>query len=80
MYNFIFHQDEYGKNELRAVWEFVVVGFVCTAIEAVYSQYLLTEFGLIIGIFILDNPQTVVDSLTGVFAKGYLNQWIPERR
>ena len=42
MYNFIFHQDEYGKNELRAVWEFVVVGFVCTAIEAVYSQYLLT--------------------------------------
>ena len=83
MYNFIFHQDEYGKNELRAVWEFVVVGFVCTAIEAVYSQYLLTEFGLIIGIFIifwtLYNPQTVVDSLTGVFAKGYLNQWIPEQ-
>lgn len=83
MWNFVFHGDEYGENELHAVWEFVLIGFTCTAIEAVYQQYLLTEFGLVIGIFIvfwtIYNPQTVVDSLTGVFAKGYLNQWIPEQ-
>lgn len=83
MWSFIFHSDEYGQNELHAVWEFVLIGFVCTAFEAVYQQYLLTEFGLVIGIFIvfwtIYNPQTVVDSLTGVFAKGYLNQWIPEQ-
>lgn len=83
IWNFVFHGDEYGENELHAVWEFVLIGFACTAIESVYQQYLLTEFGLVIGIFIvfwtIYNPQTVIDSLTGVFAKGYLNQWIPEQ-
>ena len=82
MWSFIFHADEYGQHELQAVWEFVLIGFICTAVEFVYHQYLLTEFGLVIGIFVvfwtIYNPQTVVDSLTGVFAKGYLNKWIPE--
>lgn len=83
IWTFVFHVDEYHQNELHAVWEFVLIGFACTAIESVYQQYLLTEFGLVIGIFIvfwtIYNPQTVVDSMTGVFAKGYLNQWIPEQ-
>ncbi|MFR9099537.1 MAG: hypothetical protein ACLVI9_07315 [Anaerostipes hadrus] len=52
MWNFVFHGDEYGENELHAVWEFVLIGFTCTAIEAVYQQYLLTEFGLVIGILL----------------------------
>lgn len=83
MWCFVFHAKEYGQSELHAVWEFVLIGFVCTAVEFVYQQYLLTEFGLVIGIFVvfwtIYNPQTVVDSLTGVFAKGYLNKWIPEQ-
>lgn len=83
MWTFTYHSNEYGRRELYAVWEFVLSGFICVAIEAVHPQYLLTEFGLVMGIFIvfwtLYNPQTAVDSLTGVFAKGYLNQWIPEQ-
>lgn len=83
IWNCVFHAAEYRQNELHAVWGFVIVGFVCTAIESVYHQYLLTEFGLSIGIVIvfwtIYNPQTVADSLTGVFAKGYLNQWVPEQ-
>lgn len=83
MWSFIVHADEYGQNELQAVWEFVVIGFICTAVEFVYHQYLLTEFGLVIGIFVvfwtMYNPQRVEDSLTGAFAKGYLNKWIPEQ-
>lgn len=83
IWNCVFHAMEYRQSELYAVWEFVIVGFVCTAIQSVYHQFLLTEFGMAIGIVIvfwtIYNPQTVADSLTGVFAKGYLNQWVPEQ-
>lgn len=83
IWNCIIHGSEYEKNELRAVWEFIVIGFVCTAIEAVHHELLLTEFGVAVGTVVISwtiyNPQTVVDSLTGVYAKGHLNQWIPEQ-
>lgn len=83
IWNCVIHGNEYEKNELQAVWEFIVIGFVCTAIESVHHELLLTEFGIAVGTVVVSwtiyNPQTVVDSLTGVYAKGHLNQWIPEQ-
>lgn len=83
IWNCICHANEYVKKELQAVWEFVLIGFVCTAIESVHHELLLTEFGIAVGTvvvsWIIYNPQTVVDSLTGVYAKGHLNQWLPEQ-
>ena len=77
----IFHEKQFRPNELQAVWEFILIGFLCVAVESVHHELLLTEFGVSLGIVVvfwtLYNPQTVVDGLTGVFSKGYLNQWIP---
>lgn len=81
--NCVCHGDQYVKKELQAVWEFVLIGFVCVAIESVHHELLLTEFGVVIGTvvvsWIIYNPQTMIDSLTGVYAKGHLNQWLPEQ-
>lgn len=83
IWNCVFHGDEYQKKELQAVWEFILIGFVCAAIESVHHELLLTEFGIAVGTVIVSwtiyNPQTTMDSLTDVYAKGHLNQWIPEQ-
>ena len=83
IWNCVFHGDEYQKKELQAVWEFILIGFVCVAIESVHHELLLTEFGIAVGMVVMSwtiyNPQTTMDSLTDVYAKGHLNQWIPEQ-
>lgn len=83
IWNCVFHGDEYQKKELQAVWEFILIGFVCVAIESVHHELLLTEFGIAVGMVVVSwtiyNPQTTMDSLTDVYAKGHLNQWIPEQ-
>ena len=48
-----------------------------------FQSVLMTGFGLSLGIMILFwalyNPQLYIDSLTGLYSKGYFRRWFPEQ-
>ena len=81
--NCFINQEEYQKNELRAIKEFLGVALVCVTIQMKFQSVLMTGFGLSLGITILFwalyNPQLYIDSLTGLYSKGYFRRWFPEQ-
>ena len=53
------------------IWEFLAIMAVCTLVQAINSNVLMTGFGIGIGLVVLmltvNNPHSYTDNLTGVF-------------
>lgn len=81
--NCFINQEEYQKDELRAIKEFLGVALICVTVQMKFQSLLMTGFGLSLGITILFwalyNPQLYIDSLTGSYSKGYFRRWFPEQ-
>ena len=48
--NCFINQEEYQKNELRAIKEFLGVALVCVTIQMKFQSVLMTGFGLSLGL------------------------------
>lgn len=79
----ILHGRELGRHTVMVVAEFVVLEASCSLIQVLTETYLLTGFGLSIGMVIfyisLHNPNAHIDSTTGVFDKANFVTWMREQ-
>lgn len=72
------HRRTMGARKFLAVWEVVVIGGACVALQMVCNELLLTGFGLALSItvlyFTMNNPYLNTDSLTGAFDVKYMHE------
>lgn len=80
----IVHKKELSKENMAVLWEFLVIMAVSTSVQALHGEYLVTGFGLCVGIVVLFlticNPNAYVDHVTGAFEKHYFDKWFAEQR
>lgn len=69
-----------GKVRFRVIWEFLIIGIACTALQAYSGNVLLIGFGISLGITVLfltiNNPYEYTDTLTRLFNAQYFKDWI----
>ncbi|MDO4552420.1 MAG: EAL domain-containing protein [Bacillota bacterium] len=65
----LIHYRQLGKRNFLVIWQFLLITGVCVAIQAARNDFLMTGFGLSLGITLLfltiNNPYDHTDSLTG---------------
>lgn len=80
----IIHRDELSRENVTILWEFLVIEAGSVIIQALHGRYLMTGFGLCVGITVLYlticNPSIYIDHMTGTFDKHYFDQWFYEQR
>lgn len=80
----IIHRKELSKENVAVLWEFLLIEASCVAIQALFETYLMTGFGISVGIAVLfltiGNPNTYVDHMTGAFGNYYFDKWFCEQR
>lgn len=79
----IIHGRELTEKNAAVLWEFMLIQAVCVIIQALFETYLMTGFGVSVGIVILywtiGNPNACTDHMTGAFNKHYFNKWLGEQ-
>lgn len=80
----IVHKKELSKENTAVLWEFLIIEAGCVAIQAYHGEYLMTGFGISVGVTVLfltiGNPNTYVDHMTGAFDKRYFDKWFSEQQ
>lgn len=75
----IMYYKELGRKKFTVIWEFLVIAGTCVVIQAYSNDFLMTGFGIAMGITVLfltiNNPYIYTDNLTGVFDNPYFSQW-----
>lgn len=75
----ILHFKELGWRKFGVIWEFLIIAGTCVMIQAYSNDFLMTGFGIAMGITVLfltiNNPYGYTDNLTGVFDKPYFSKW-----
>lgn len=75
----ILHFKELGRQKFSVIWEFLLIAGTCVMIQAYSNDFLMTGFGIAMGITVLfltiNNPYGYTDNLTGVFDKPYFSKW-----
>lgn len=74
---------EVGRQNVHVVVEFLIVECVCVLIQAFDQRYLMTGFGIGLGLTILyftvHNPNTYTDNVTGALDKQHFITWMQEQ-
>lgn len=80
----VVHRKELTRENIAVLWEFLLIEAGCVIIQALNVTYLMTGFGISVGITVLFlticNPNTYVDHMTGAFDKFYFDKWFGEQR
>lgn len=80
----IIHRKDLSKENVAVLWEFLLIEAGCVTVQALYGEYLMTGFGISVGITVLfltiGNPNTYVDHMTGAFDKRYFDKWFSEQQ
>lgn len=80
----VVRRDELSRENVAILWEFLIIESVTVVIQALRGDYLMTGFGLCLGITVLyltiSNPSTYIDHMTGAFDKHYFDRWFFEQR
>lgn len=79
----VVHRKELTRENVAVLWEFLLIEASCVIIQAWNVNYLMTGFGISVGITVLfltiGNPNAYVDHMTGAFDKYYFDKWFREQ-
>lgn len=77
------YRKELVRREILIMIEVMMIEAVCVSVQAVTDTYLMTGFGIALGLIVLylmvNNPHIYLDSVTNTFNKHYLNIWMREQ-
>lgn len=80
----IVHRRDLGGKNTAVLWEFMFIEAGCVIIQALFGTYLMTGFGISVGITVLyltiGNPGTYMDHMTGALDKIYFDKWFLEQQ
>lgn len=80
----IVHRRDLGEKNTSVLWEFMIIEASCVIIQALFGEYLMTGFGISVGITVLyltiGNPGTYMDHMTGALDKTYFDKWFCEQQ
>lgn len=75
----VLYFKELGRRKFSVIWEFLLIAGTCVVIQAYSNDFLMTGFGIAMGITVLfltiNNPYEYTDNLTGVFDNPYFSKW-----
>lgn len=75
----VVYYKELGRKKFTVIWEFLIIAGTCVVIQAYSNDFLMTGFGIAMGITVLfltiNNPYVYTDNLTGVFDNPYFSEW-----
>lgn len=78
------HGKKLGRQNVHVVAEFLILESVCVLIQALNQRYLMTGFGIGLGLTVLyltaHNPNAYTDNVTGALDKQHFIIWMQEQR